>query len=77
MPSSYVLINVESGAEDFVLNQLKNCSDVKEAYVTFGIYDLVAKVTASTMDDLKRVVSNKIRTVNKITSTLTLLMEEE
>jgi DNA-binding Lrp family transcriptional regulator len=76
MPSSYVLVNIESGAEDFVLNQIKSIQEVKEAFVTFGMYDLIAKVSADTMDELKGIVC-KIRIVDKIISTLTLLMLEE
>ena len=76
MPSSYVLVDVESGSEDFVFNQIKNILDVREAYVTFGMYDLIARVSAGTMDELKAVVC-KIRLVDKIISTLTLMMIEE
>ncbi len=77
MPSAFVLINTETGAEDHVLRQLKTISEVKEAYVSYGVYDLVVKVRADTMEALKEIVSFKIRRLEKVRSTLTLMAVEE
>jgi DNA-binding Lrp family transcriptional regulator len=77
MPSAFVLINTESGSEDYVLKQIRAIGDVKEAYVSYGVYDLVVKVRANTMDELKEIVSYKIRSLDKVRSTLTLMMVEE
>ena len=77
MPSAYVLINTESGSEDFVLKQLRNIGEVKEAYVSYGVYDLIVKVNASTMEELKESVTYKLRSIDKVRSTLTLMMMEE
>jgi DNA-binding Lrp family transcriptional regulator len=59
MPSAFVLINTESGSEDYVLKQLKNLSGVKESFVSYGVYDLIVKVKAETMAELKEIVSYK------------------
>ncbi len=77
MPSAFVLINVESGSEDEVFKQVKNMPSVTEAYVSYGVYDLIIKVKAATMNELKDTVSHKIRTLNKVRSSLTLIMIEE
>ena len=77
MPRAFVLINVESGAEDSVLKQLRNINGVEESYVSYGVYDLVIKVKADTMEELKDDVTNKIRGLNQVRSTLTLIMIEE
>jgi DNA-binding Lrp family transcriptional regulator len=77
MPRAYVLFNVESGSEDAVLKQLKNISNVEEAYVSYGVYDLVVRIKADTMEELKNSVTHKIRTINQVRSTLTLIMMEE
>ena len=77
MPRAYVLFNVESGSEDAVLKQLRNLSNVEEAYVSYGVYDLVIRVTANTMEELKDAVTHKIRTIKQVRSTLTLIMMEE
>jgi len=47
---------------------------VSEAYVSYGVYDLVIRLKADTMDELKSVVSNKIRTTDQVRSTVTLII---
>jgi DNA-binding Lrp family transcriptional regulator len=77
MPRAFVLINVESGSEDEVLKELKKMEGVEEAYFSYGVYDLITRIKADTMENLKDMVSRKIRTLNKVRSTLTLIMMEE
>jgi DNA-binding Lrp family transcriptional regulator len=77
MPRAFVLINVESGSEDEVLRELKELEGVEEAYFSYGVYDLITRVKADTMENLKDMVSRKIRALNKVRSTLTLIMMEE
>ncbi|MEM0445393.1 MAG: Lrp/AsnC ligand binding domain-containing protein [Nitrososphaerota archaeon] len=74
MPLAYVLINTEIGAEEEVLRQLKQMSSVREAYLVYGVYDIVAKVEAESMDKLKETVSWSIRRLEKVRSTLTMLV---
>ena len=77
MPSAFVLINVESGSEDDVLNELKTVEGVVESYFSYGVYDIITKVKADTMDKLKETVTRRIRSISKVRSTLTLIMMEE
>ena len=77
MPRAFVLLNVETGSEDNVLKQLRKIGVVEEAYVSYGVYDLVLKVKANTMEELKEAVTHKIRTINQVKSTLTLIVIEE
>jgi DNA-binding Lrp family transcriptional regulator len=77
MPQAYVLFNVESGSEDNVLRQLRSLPNVQESYVSYGVYDLIVRVRADTMEELKNTVTYKIRTINQVRSTLTLIMMEE
>jgi DNA-binding Lrp family transcriptional regulator len=76
LPSAFVLINAEIGSEDDVLKQLKSLPNVKESYVVYGVYDIVAKVSADTMDKLKEIVTWKIRRLDKVRSTLTMIVVE-
>ena len=76
MPISFVLINAEVGSEDEVLKQLRKLPNVKESYVVYGVYDIVAKVQAESMDKLKEVVTWKIRRLDKVRSTLTMIVVE-
>jgi len=77
MPRAFVLINVESGSEDEVLKELKRTEGVEEAYFSYGVYDIITRIKADTMENLKDMVTRKIRTLNKVRSTLTLIMMEE
>ena len=77
MPKAYVLINVESGFEDDVLRELKSTEGVDEAYFSYGVYDIITKVKAETMEQLKEMVTKRIRTLPKVRSTLTLILMEE
>jgi DNA-binding Lrp family transcriptional regulator len=77
MPRAFVLINVESGSEDDVLKEIKKLEGVEEAYFSYGVYDLVTKIKADTMEQLKEMVTRKIRALSKVRSTLTLIMMEE
>lgn len=77
MPKAYVLINVEAGSEEEVLNQLTKIEGIEESYLSYGVYDLITKVQADTMEKLKDVVAHKIRALNQIRSTLTLILTEQ
>jgi DNA-binding Lrp family transcriptional regulator len=43
----------------------------------YGVYDIIAMVKAGTMDRVKEVVTWKVRRVNRIRSTLTMISIEE
>ena len=76
MPAAYVLINSEIGAEEEVLKELKKIKSVKEAYVVYGVYDIIAKVEADSMDKLKEIITWNIRRLEKVRSTLTMMVVE-
>jgi DNA-binding Lrp family transcriptional regulator len=77
MPQAFVLINVESGAEEEVVSTLKKIDGIVEAYYSYGVYDIISKVKADSMENLKDLVTRKVRTLNRVRSTLTLIMMEE
>ena len=74
MPAAFVVINVEMGSEEEVLDELKKLEGVKEAYLVYGVYDIIAKVKADNMEKLKDTVTWKVRKINKVRSTLTMLV---
>jgi DNA-binding Lrp family transcriptional regulator len=76
-PMAYVLINTEIGSETDVLKVLKKVEGVKEAYAVYGVYDIIAKITAETMDKLKELVTWQVRRLDKVRSTLTMIVIEE
>ncbi len=74
MATAYVLINVEIGAEDEVLRNLDPISEVKEAHLVYGVYDIIAIIETETMQDLKDTISWKIRRLDKVRTTLTMIV---
>ena len=77
MPTAFVLINTEIGSEADVLKKLKDVEGVDEAFAVYGVYDIIARVTADTMDKLKEIVTWKVRRLDKVRSTLTMIVVEE
>ena len=73
MATAYVLINCELGSEELIIQQLKNIETVKEVNGTFGAYDILAKIESSTVETLRESITWKIRKIEKIRSTLTLM----
>ena len=76
-PTAFVMINAEIGNEKEVLKFLTEELKVDEAYVVYGVYDLVVKISADSMKDLKNVVINNIRQATGVRSTLTMVIVRE
>jgi len=76
MASAYVLINTEIGGEADVIEQLKSMDVVEEVSVVYGVYDIVAKITSDTMENLKEIITTKVRHLNKVRSTMTMIAAE-
>ena len=74
---AYVLINTEIGSESEVLDAIKKIKNVIEAHAVYGVYDIVAKIEAETMDKLKETVTWNVRRLNKVRSTLTMITIEQ
>ena len=70
---AYAMINSESGYEAEVMKELKKISGVQEAYNIYGVYDIIIKIEAENMIELKEIISLKVRKLEKIRSTLTLI----
>ncbi|MEM4701256.1 MAG: Lrp/AsnC ligand binding domain-containing protein [Candidatus Bathyarchaeia archaeon] len=77
MPKAFVLINTEIGSEADVLKDLKKIEGVEEAFAVYGVYDIIARVGAESMDKLKEIVTWRIRRLDKVRSTLTMIIVEE
>ena len=75
MPLAYVLLNTEIGAEADVLKALRKIEGVQEAFNLLGIYDIIARIKADSMDKLKHIVSEKLQ-ISKVHSKLTVIVTE-
>lgn len=76
-PTAFLLISTEMGWEREVLEALKKIDAVKEAYIVYGVYDLIAKVKADTTDKLKEIVTWQVRRLSKVRSTTTMIVTEK
>lgn len=76
MPMAFVLINADLGMEEELVKALRGIENVKEVYVVYGVYDIVAKIGAETMEKVKETITWKIRRLDKVRSTLTMIVVE-
>ena len=77
MATAYVLINCDLGCEEQIIKELKHISDVKEVNGVFGAYDILAKVESDQISTLRETIMWKIRKIDHVRSTLTLMVIEE
>jgi len=77
MTTAYVLINCDLGYEEQIIEELKHISDVKDVHGTFGAYDVIAKVESANVKNLRDTITWKIRKLDRVRSTLTLMVIED
>ena len=82
MPTAYVLINSDLGTDESIISKIKEIlKDEKDIEFTtqgvYGIYDIVLKISSDNTDILRNVITYKIRKINKVQSTLTMMVVEE
>ncbi len=82
VPTTYILLNSDLGSDVEIIQKIKDMLD-KEGAVqyevtgVYGVYDIIVKITADNMDLLRSVITNKIRKIDKVYSTLTMMVIEE
>ncbi|MDX1533403.1 MAG: Lrp/AsnC ligand binding domain-containing protein [Nitrosopumilaceae archaeon] len=72
MTVAYVLMKCELGAEEEVIEKLKEMEEVLWVDQTYGAYDLIAKVESGNIEKLKEFLTWNIQKMDKIRSTLTV-----
>ena len=77
MYKTFVLINCELGRESKVLEQLRRIENVVDTQGTYGVYDIVARVESDNQSQLAHIISDQIRKISDINTTLTLIPTEE
>jgi DNA-binding Lrp family transcriptional regulator len=75
--SAIILIQTEIGSESRVLDELMRIPEVKEAYIVYGTYDIVVKVETDALERIRDIVTNKIRKLPDIRTTVTMIVVEE
>jgi len=82
MPTTYILINSDLGSDVEIIQKIKKILDGEsginyEVQGVYGVYDIIVKITADSMDLLRSIITNKIRKIDKVYSTLTMMVIEE
>jgi uncharacterized protein with GYD domain len=71
MHIGFILLNCDLGAEEYIVDKLKQMSNVTNAHLTFGAYDVIAEVHTENQDEFEKAVSS-IRKLSRVVSTMTL-----
>ena len=82
LPTSYILINSDLGTDETIITKIKEIlADIKEIQYeirgVYGVYDIVLKLSSDDIDALRSTITNKIRKIASVESTLTMMVIEE
>ena len=76
MATAYVLINCDLGSEEEIIKEVDKLPDVVEVSGVYGVYDIIVKLQADSMDKLRETMTWKLRRIDKVRSTLTMIVIE-
>ena len=71
MHKGFILLNCDLGAEEYIVDELKQMQNVSNAYLTFGAYDVIAEIETENQEGFEKAVSI-IRKLSRVVSTMTL-----
>jgi len=74
LPRAFVMINVKVGTDKDVVSELKTFKYVDKVYEVYGVYDIVAEVRASSMEELKETVNSDMRKLKNVLATNTIIV---
>jgi len=73
MYKGYILLNCDLGAEEYVVEELRQITGVRSASLTFGVYDAIVEIDTETQAEFEKIVS-EIRKQRRVVSTMTLTL---
>ena len=77
MTIAYVLVSVDVGNEESVIEKMKKIENVTEYYITYGTYDILVRVEADTLEKIKKTVDMKMRKLDSVKSSVTMIVMEK
>lgn len=77
MPTAYILVNCTLGSEEKIIAEIAKLPDISEVRGTYGVHDVFVKVKSESTEAMNHTVTNKIRKIPGITSTVTLVVIDE
>jgi len=72
MITGFILIKNKPGKEYLILKRLENIIEIDEIYPIFGEYDFLVLLRVKDLEEIGRILINKIRVIDGITDTITL-----
>ncbi len=76
MPTAFVLINCDLGSEGDIIKEIKRIPEVIDVTHTIGVYDIIVKISSGDMFKLRKIIKLSIKNIDKVRSTLTMIMIE-
>ncbi len=81
VPTAYVLLNSDLGSDESIIAEVKQSLTGEkiefEVQGVYGVYDIVLKISSDDADNLRSIITNKVRKIAKVQSTLTMMVIEE
>jgi DNA-binding Lrp family transcriptional regulator len=82
LPTAFILLNSDLGSDQEIVTKIKEILNVEkglkfEVQGVYGIYDIVVKIESENADHLRSVITNKIRKIDRVQSTLTMMVIDE
>ena len=77
MHSAFILMNAELGKENHIVKELRQIPNVKEVYPVYGVYDVLMELEADSMEVLRETITTKVRKLDGIKSTLTMIIVKD
>jgi len=68
MEVGYAFLNIKPGEKRTVIRRLKEIDGVKEAHIVLGIFDVIIRIDAETIEEIEGIYFNKIEKIPNITS---------
>ena len=72
MKLAFMMVNTLPDQMEHVLEKIREIECGEEAYMLYGVYDILAEVKTETTEELKEIIL-RIRTVKHVLNTLTLM----
>ena len=81
MSTSYILINSDLGTDEAIIGKIKEILDGAnniqyEIQGVYGVYDIILKLSSDDINTLRSTITNKIRKITSVQSTLTMMVIE-
>jgi len=71
--TAYVLVKADPGKDEEIYSLIRKLEEVRETALTYGAYDLIAKVEFGNFLELDNFIFKKVRTISGIRETVTIL----